>query len=113
MRTARGVAVRAAAIALSVLAACSASQRERAADPAAEGARRLSAAERAARSSDAEAQARAGWLRYLVGSDPAGAATLADAALSATAAAKPDSREAEVRALALALRGELLDDRLD
>ena len=114
MRTARGRAARRAAIWLLVLSACSASHRQRAADPAAEGSRRLKAAERDAQSgSDPEAQVRAGWLRYLVGSDPLGAGKLADAALAATASAKPDSREAEVRALALALRGELLDDRLD
>ena len=65
---------------------------------------RLDAAESAARRDPAQ-QARAGWLRYLIASDPRGAARWLSAAASTGAPAE--------RALALCGLGELAEDRTD
>lgn len=55
---------------------------------------------------DAALQARAGWLDYLIGSDPA-------AALARFARAQAAGAPGEALQLALAGRGEILEDRLD
>ncbi len=107
--------VRSATLAALLCAACTAGHRDkRAEDPAAEGNRRLAAAERAvAATGSAGAMAHAGWLRYLVASDLPGAQQLFEQALVVTARAAQRTSVADDRALALAGLAEVAEDRLD
>ena len=81
-------------LALLLLFGCTATSAKKQQSPGGpqEAARRLAAAEKAAAGGDAEARARAAWLRYLVASD--------------------SSEGAESEAWSLCLRAEQRDDRL-
>jgi cellulose synthase operon protein C len=100
-----------AAGAAAQLAACSASRQAQVEAPGDAPAARLAQAERtaAAHPNDSLQQARAGFLRYLVASDPAGALALFDRAQEA---AKGKERD-EGAALAQAGRSEVAKDRLE
>jgi hypothetical protein len=91
-------------LAAAAVAACAAHPPSRPRSDADDARARLEAAERAAQG-DPSLKARAGWLRYLIASDSAGASkTLTEAA---------GSSQGHERALALCGLGELAEDRAD